>query len=298
MEYTVSAAARATGVTEDRLRTWERRYGVPAPPRTGSGRRLYGEADLAVIRRMAALMDSGLSAASAAAAVHEQPPAAVQLPVELDPRCEALVQAAHLLDDTLLLDLLAAGERALGVEAALDHIVLPALIEAGRRWERGGLTVAQEHLLSEAIRTWLVFHSYQIGDPEPDAPRLLVGCPEDERHDLGAFALALLLRLHGMRVTYVGADVPTAALVDAVQTVPFDAVCLSVTAATSVPTARLACAALLSAQNGVRLYIGGRAIVAASDEDTAGIPAVRLPATLRGSVDLIAAQLNHTPPSR
>ncbi|MDA0302289.1 MAG: MerR family transcriptional regulator, partial [Chloroflexi bacterium] len=72
MEYTVRAAALATGVSEDRLRTWERRYGVPEPPRTKTGRRLYGEGDLAVIRRMAALVDSGLSAASAAAAVHAE----------------------------------------------------------------------------------------------------------------------------------------------------------------------------------------------------------------------------------
>ncbi|MCA9849313.1 MAG: MerR family transcriptional regulator, partial [Dehalococcoidia bacterium] len=34
MRYTVRAAARATGVTEGRLRTWERRYGIPKPGRS------------------------------------------------------------------------------------------------------------------------------------------------------------------------------------------------------------------------------------------------------------------------
>ena len=31
MKYTVQAASKATGVSSARLRTWERRYGVPPP---------------------------------------------------------------------------------------------------------------------------------------------------------------------------------------------------------------------------------------------------------------------------
>ena len=65
MRYTVRAAARATGVTEGRLRTWERRYGIPKPGRSDTGRRLYDDDDLAMIRRMVALTDAGLSAAEA-----------------------------------------------------------------------------------------------------------------------------------------------------------------------------------------------------------------------------------------
>lgn len=72
MSYSVRAAALATGVSGDRLRTWERRYGVPAPVRATNGRRLYDDGDLAVIRRMAMLVESGWSAVSAAAAVREE----------------------------------------------------------------------------------------------------------------------------------------------------------------------------------------------------------------------------------
>ncbi|MBM3140053.1 MAG: MerR family transcriptional regulator, partial [Chloroflexi bacterium] len=68
MRYTVKAAARATGVSESRLRTWERRYGIPKPARSETGRRLYDDGDLRVIRRMAALVGAGLPAAQAAEA--------------------------------------------------------------------------------------------------------------------------------------------------------------------------------------------------------------------------------------
>lgn len=296
MEYTVRAAALATGVSEDRLRTWERRYGVPVPPRSDSGRRLYGESDLAVIRRMAALVDSGLTAASAAAAVHAEAALSADVPPQAalaaeDPRVFALAQATEALDETILLDMLGTAERAMGVEDALDRLALPALVEAGRRWEHGEFTVAQEHLLSEAIRAWLVFHSHHMPDPAPDAARVLVACPEDERHDVGALALALLLRRAGLRVTYLGADLPTAALVESARAVHFDAICLTVTAPTSLPTARLACAALLGVRGGTRLYVGGRAVVAAREDEASSIPAVRLPGPLRAAADLVVGQL-------
>ena len=83
VNYTVKAAARATGISESRLRTWERRYGVPTPGRSATGRRRYDDDDLAVIRQMAALVEGGLSAADAAEAVRsgQQVPGASAAPV-------------------------------------------------------------------------------------------------------------------------------------------------------------------------------------------------------------------------
>lgn len=293
MEYTVRAAAIATGVSEDRLRTWERRYGIPAPPRSGTGRRLYGEADLAVIRRMAALVDSGLSAASAAAtALGEAAPIVPPTPrTEADPRVVALVNATAHFDERLLLDLLATAVRSAGVEETLALLVLPALIEAGRRWERAEMTVAEEHLLSEVCRRWLLMHSDAAPDPPADAPRVLVACPEDERHDLGATALALLLRRAGLRVTSIGADVPAAALVDAVRAVRFDALCLSVTSTGALPMARVALHGVLASGCAARLYVGGAAITGAEPATAESLPAVRLPASITAAATMVAEQL-------
>lgn len=299
MEYTVRAAALATGVSEDRLRTWERRYGVPAPPRSGTGRRLYGEDDLAVIRRMAALIESGLSAASAAAAVlgAAAPVEARPAAEEVDPRVATLVQAADAMDDQVLLDMLGAAERALGVDDAVDRVALPALVEAGRRWERGDFTVAQEHLLSEAVRAWLVHLAAATPAPQPGAPRVLVACPEDERHDIGALALALMLRRAGARVAYLGGDVPVPALVDAARKVRFDAVCLSATAPHALPMARLACAALTARRGAPRVYLGGRAVLDARPGEVAPIAAVLLGGSLRDAAAMVVTQVGSARPA-
>jgi DNA-binding transcriptional MerR regulator len=48
----IGAVVKRTGIPADTIRAWERRYGVPRPQRTASGRRLYSEADLEVIRQL------------------------------------------------------------------------------------------------------------------------------------------------------------------------------------------------------------------------------------------------------
>jgi MerR family transcriptional regulator, light-induced transcriptional regulator len=104
MRSSVGAAARATGITAGRLRTWERRYGIPAPARSMSGRRIYEDADLETIRRMAALVDSGVPAALAAEAVQagaspvEDRVTEVSAP-DSHPAAEALVGHAQRFDD-------------------------------------------------------------------------------------------------------------------------------------------------------------------------------------------------------
>lgn len=298
MQYTVHAAAVATGVSADRLRTWERRYGVPAPARGATGRRMYDENDLAVIRRMAALVDSGLSAVSAAAAVHDEAATATSIlprpaPV-VDAQVLALVDGAQTFDEALLLEMLDTAERTKGIEATVEQLALPALVEAGRRWERSDITVAEEHLLAEAVRLWLAAHARALPIPQSTAPYVLVACPEDERHDLGALALALLLRRAGLRVAYLGADVPTATLVEATRNTRFDALCLSITSAASLPMARVALAALHAMRGRLRLYVGGQAIARAPEDAVDVLAAVRLPTSVAAAATLVAAQLNGT----
>ena len=67
MQYSIKAAAMATGVTAGCPRTWERRYGIPRPHRSASGHRKFSDDDQYVIRRMAALISAGMAAAAAAA---------------------------------------------------------------------------------------------------------------------------------------------------------------------------------------------------------------------------------------
>lgn len=52
--------ADETGVSAATLRIWETRHGFPVPTRLASGHRRYGEADVAAVRRVVELRDSGV----------------------------------------------------------------------------------------------------------------------------------------------------------------------------------------------------------------------------------------------
>jgi hypothetical protein len=96
---TVSATrfSELTGVTRERLRTWERRHGFPEPVRVGSGPRRYALADAArvvAIRHAAgagAPLEVAIAAARVAAPLEAPPEAAFRAAVEHVPVPVALL---------------------------------------------------------------------------------------------------------------------------------------------------------------------------------------------------------------
>jgi MerR family transcriptional regulator, light-induced transcriptional regulator len=146
----IGELSRRLGVGPDRLRAWERRYGLLRPVRTSGGFRLYSEADAQRVRDMLAQLEHGLSAAEAARIVlasHRQP--APQPP--LDDARARLAAALARFDDVganAVLDRLFA---TLGPDVAMRDVVYPYLRELGEAWERGEIDVGQEHFASNLL---------------------------------------------------------------------------------------------------------------------------------------------------
>lgn len=63
--YAISVAADLVGTNVQNLRVYERR-GLVEPDRTEGGTRLYSDADIARLQRIAALLDAGLNLAGIA----------------------------------------------------------------------------------------------------------------------------------------------------------------------------------------------------------------------------------------
>jgi MerR family transcriptional regulator, light-induced transcriptional regulator len=221
----IGEVARRTGVATELLRAWERRYGLLTPTRTASGYRLYSSDDVDRVGRMRELLGSGLSAAEAArqTLVEPAPPPADTEPAAADAKLgralkafdDAAAQAAF---DRLLADYSAA--------AVLEGVVLPLLRELGDGWERGEITVAQEHFAANLLRGRLLglARGWDLGG----GPRAVLACPPNERHDLGLVIFGIALREHGWRITFLGADTPPETVVDTVRRVAPAAVVLAV----------------------------------------------------------------------
>jgi methanogenic corrinoid protein MtbC1 len=287
MKYSVKAASVATGVAESRLRTWERRYGLPSPGRAANGRRTYSEEDLRVIRRMASLVSAGVPAAEAANVARSDALAVPEpeAPAAEHPLVAEIVSGAQSYDERTIVAAVRSAQAEQGWAAALDSVVFPALRSIGRSWGDDIVVSANEHFATEVIRRELCAAISELSDRTVSpSPTVLLACPEDERHDVGLLGLSLLLLERGARVIYLGADVPITDLARAVSDTRPDAVCISATLPVSVTSLRRSLRTLLSLPGSVHLFAGGPATTAAGHD----IPAVLLPASLAAAADALA----------
>lgn len=290
MKYSVKAAAIATGVSESRLRTWERRYGIPRPGRSDSGRRQYTEEDLTVIRRMAALVDAGVPASEAAVAVRTEGPIVEQeaMPAE-HPLALQLVAFCRTYDDASALKTIRSAVDDLGWEAAIDSVLLPALKNIGAGWREDDLVTANEHFATELIRREIACASPTAADMRAARRSVMLACPEDERHEIGLLSLGLLLKQKGIGVYYIGADVPAADLLSAVRATKVNALVLAATLPSSLASLERTARTFVSGAS-VKLYVGGPAFY--SELDSTGVPGIRLPRRVQDAAKLIVDSLD------
>jgi MerR family transcriptional regulator, light-induced transcriptional regulator len=202
----IGELSRRAGVSIDRLRAWERRYGLLEPVRTAGGYRLYSPADEGRVRAMQAQLAAGVSAAEAAAAVLHAAQADIAGPDGVRRRRAELAAALAGFDEPGAVGLLDALFAQLGDEQALDAVVFPVLRQVGDRWACAELHVGQEHFASTLVEARLLGRFQAL--PDGSGPHALLACAPGERHTLGLVALAIALRHRGRRVTYLGADTP------------------------------------------------------------------------------------------
>ena len=132
------------------LRAWEARYGLLSPRRTKGGFRLYGADDVARVLAMRANLDRGLSAAEAARlALSETHAGATPLLAEAAAELDAALSIFDEASAQAVLDRLFGS---LSIDAALREVVVPYLHELGERWQRGEVSIAQEHFASNVVR--------------------------------------------------------------------------------------------------------------------------------------------------
>lgn len=275
--------AKLSGLSPVLIRAWERRYGVPVPSsRTEGGHRRYSRDQVELVRRAALLVRTGLRAADAIARARAER--------GWQPQEERLeVQA--------LAELLVSGEAAqgllrlrgawlaLGLDAALEELALPALREVGDGWAEGRYSVAEEHVATGVVMSWLGAVRSELPVPEAGPPRYLIATPEGEQHELAVWALELSLRQRGVAALAVGGSVPAADLASEARRLAPAGVVLAVARPALRRAAAVAARAVTAATAGrSQVYLGG-----------AGAPArmqgmVILPRSLSAAADVLAQQ--------
>ena len=121
-----------------------------------------------------------------------------------------LLAAVETYDEAALQAVLDDALAAFALERIVRDLILPALAEIGRRWESGNAEVSQEHFASNLIRGRLLSLARLWG--RGAGPLALLACAPGEQHDISLLAFGLLLRSHGWRILFLGADTPISTL--------------------------------------------------------------------------------------
>ena len=132
--------------------------------------------------------------------------------------------ATHLLDRLVAGDEAGAwriveGALASGAEPAEVHLALlaPAMREVGRRWKRGELDVADEHLASATARRLIARLGPRFARAGRKRGTVIVGAVAGERHEIPVAIVADQLRGAGFHVVELGGDTPADSFVDAAE---------------------------------------------------------------------------------
>ena len=205
--HRIGQFARRVGVRPELLRAWERRYGLLKPMRSAGGFRLYADEDAERVARMRQGLDQGLSAAEAARAALEYRPSSDSL---LEDVAQRLLDAVARFDEDAVHTILDESLAAFGLEAVLRELILPTLREVGADWEANPLGISREHFASNLMRGRLLSLARLWG--RGSGPLALLACAPGEQHDIGLIAFGLLLRSHGYRILFLGANTPVSTL--------------------------------------------------------------------------------------
>lgn len=235
----IAAVERATGISKDSLRVWERRYGFPVPQRDALGERLYSEAQLRRLHLLKRLLDAGFRPGRVVAATPEELEKLLHqaqadqarrlgseaaMPTEL----AGYISLLRTHEVELLRQRLAHAIIRMGLAVCIKQLIGPLTTEVGRAWMRGELQVFEEHIYSESLQQVLrpAIHGLERVTL-PGGPRVLLTTLPGEQHGLGLLMVEALLTLDGCRCLSLGVQTPPADIVQAAAMQRADIVAIS-----------------------------------------------------------------------
>ena len=239
--HPIAVVAQRTGLSQDVLRVWERRYGAVTPSRSANGIRLYSDSDIERLILLRSATRAGRSIGQIAklptgeleSLVAEDETAREKggRPVGGPPNAGDVVGAslalARLLDASALDESLRRAAVVMGMPVFLETVAAPLLRKVGDEWHAGRLSPAHEHLVTSSLHE-IVVAMMRVFTQRPGAPTVLVATSAGERHVIGAALVGAAAALEGWNVLYLGGNLPAAEIADAARSKAVRVVAVSI----------------------------------------------------------------------
>lgn len=256
--FSISAVSEQTGVNPVTLRAWERRYGLIQPARSESGRRLYTQQDIALIKNVLELLGQGVAVSRVKEALvlaERESKAAERAKSPLALYQQRMLEGVSGFDEALLESTYNEALSLFSADLVTTELFLPVFDALGARWNKNPAGVVEEHFFSVFIRNKLGarFHHRNL---QNEGPRLVAACLPGEQHEFGLLLFSLMAHARGCRIVLLGANVPLLQLPGVVECTNADAIILSGSIQTENDDLEMALQEL-SATTHVPVFAGG-----------------------------------------
>jgi DNA-binding transcriptional MerR regulator len=210
--FTIKDLENLSGIKAHTIRIWEQRYNFLKPCRTETNIRYYCNQELKTVLNISLLNKYGYKISHIDKMSEQEVKSKIISLSDKDAQQERIVNEliAHMIDlnfecfeqllDTFILTK--------GIDQAINHIVFPFLHRIGILWMTNHIHPAQEHLVTNVIRQKLIVGIEGVITHIRADKTVLLFLPEGEYHELGLLYVYYLLKIHGIRVLYLGADLP------------------------------------------------------------------------------------------
>lgn len=214
--FTIKDIENLSGVKAHTIRIWEQRYNFLKPRRTDTNIRSYTNEELKIILNIALLNKFGFKIS------HINKMNASEITQKLYSLSHKQAQQERVVNELITfmvnLDIDMFEERLdqhigkEGIEKIINEIIFPFLEKIGILWVTNNINPAQEHLVTNIIRQKIMAGIETVASQIKSNKIALLFLPEGEHHELGLLYVYYLLKNNGVKVLYLGADVPLADL--------------------------------------------------------------------------------------
>ena len=223
-KYPIKVVSQMTGLSVHVIRAWEKRYNVVEPDRTDTNRRLYSEEDIEKLRLLNDASHLGHNIGSLATlslselknllakekSITTQNKVDVKfsgLDINISDILAECIEAIREYDAKKLESILLNASTRLTQPILIEEVVIPLVYKIGDMWHNGEIRVANEHLASSVVRSFLfnLLESYTMTE---SAQVLVSATPRGQEHELGALIAAVVAASSGWKVVYLGTNLP------------------------------------------------------------------------------------------
>ncbi len=210
--FTIRDLENLSGIKAHTIRIWEQRYDFLKPQRTTTNIRYYTGDELKKILNISLLSKYGFKI-SHINKMHE-----LEIKEKILSLSHAQAQQERIVNEMIqsMVDLdmehfevvLTDYINEKGIDKTIHYIIFPFLERIGILWQTYHINPAQEHLVINVIRQKLIVAIEGVGLHENRTTSALLFLPEGEFHEIGLLYIFYLLKVRGIKVYYLGANVP------------------------------------------------------------------------------------------